>query len=116
MSENLILDSELTTFSKTFDTTREDKAAIVRGEFLQKFPLENISKLTLEKYVIGRGTSSFCAYVEAKTKSWANVQGATSAKFGIYFGKIKGDSGQPLAAVCYNHSRFYEQILHHQCF
>lgn len=91
MSENLILDSELTTFSKTFDTTREDKAAIVRGEFLQNFPLENIPKLTLEKYVIGRGTSSFCAYVEAKTKSWANVQGATSAKFGIYFGKIKGD-------------------------
>lgn len=47
--------------------------------------------MTLDEYVIGKGTASFCACVEAKTKSWANIQGATANKFGIYFGKTKSD-------------------------
>lgn len=92
MLQNYDLNSELMAFSKTFDTAREDKAVNVRGEFITKYPLEKIKNLTLDEYVIGKGTSSFCAYVEAKTKSWASVQGATSSKFGIYFGKTKYDA------------------------
>lgn len=41
--------------------------------------------------MIGHQKPTFCAYVEAKTRSWANIQGSTADKFGIYFGKTKTD-------------------------
>lgn len=82
---------DLNSFSQIFDMTYEDKAVTSRGQFLQFFPLNKLNHITLDDYVIGKGTASFCACVEAKTKSWANIQGATADKFGIYFGKTKSD-------------------------
>lgn len=83
--------TELHAFAKTFDTAYEDKALSMRGEFLLSFPLSQLKKITLDEYVIGKRTASFCAYVEAKTKAWANMHGATAKKFGIYFGRTKSD-------------------------
>ena len=85
------LNYELDEFAKTFDTAYEDKALSARGQFLYSYPLKQLKDITLDEYVIGRGTASFCACVEAKTKAWANMQGATAYKFGIYFGKTKSD-------------------------
>ncbi|AOR59329.1 DUF3883 domain-containing protein [Pectobacterium parmentieri] len=84
-------DSDLHTFGKDFDTVYEDKALISRGQFLHAYPLNRLKDITLDEYVIGKGTASFCACVEAKTKAWANMQGATAYKFGVYFGKTKDD-------------------------
>ncbi|EID0034480.1 DUF3883 domain-containing protein [Vibrio alginolyticus] len=78
-------------FLSEFDENDASKALASRGDFLRKFPLESLSQLSLDDYVIGKGTASFCAMVEAKTKGWANIQGATASKFGIYYGKKKGD-------------------------
>jgi hypothetical protein len=50
-----------------------------------------LGKLTLDEYVVGHNEPSFCNLVESGTKAWANIQGATSFKFGIYFGKTKSD-------------------------
>lgn len=86
-----LVNSELIRFSKQFDNSYEDAAASSRGEFLRAFPLNSLKKLTLDDYVIGKGTASFCARVEAKTKAWAVIQGATAYKFGIYYGKTKSD-------------------------
>ncbi|EHR42603.1 DUF3883 domain-containing protein [Alishewanella jeotgali] len=83
--------TELDIFTQKFDTTYEDKALSVRGQFLCSYPLNKLKNITLDEYVIGKGTASFCACVEAKTKAWANMQGATANKFGIYFGKTKSD-------------------------
>lgn len=83
--------TELHNFEKTFDTAYEDKAVGTRGKFLRSYPLSQLKNITLDEYVIGNGTASFCAYVEAKTKAWANMQGATANKFGIYFGKTRSD-------------------------
>lgn len=88
---NAILNKELLVFSKKFDEVYEAKAANSRGDFIQRFPVGKLKYLTLDNYVIGKGAPSFCALVEAKTKAWANMQGATSFKFGIYFGKTKSD-------------------------
>lgn len=85
------LNTELHTFAQNFDTAYEDKAASTRGQFLRSYPLSQLKNITLDEYVIGKGTASFCACVEAKTKAWANMQGATANKFGIYFGKTKSD-------------------------
>ncbi|MGA7779092.1 MAG: DUF3883 domain-containing protein [Paraburkholderia sp.] len=81
----------LQNFEKTYDNVREQKALHARGEFLDAFPITGLKKLTLDRYVIGQKTPTFCAYVEAKTRSWAVIQGATSFKFGIYYGVVKGD-------------------------
>ena len=84
--------SELIAFSKRFDRAYEAQAMAARGQFLRAFPLSSLKGLTLDQYVIGKGTPSFCSLAEVKTKSWANMQGATARKFGIYFGRTKSDS------------------------
>ncbi|WP_315745469.1 MULTISPECIES: hypothetical protein [unclassified Bradyrhizobium] len=84
-------DEKLKAFSQRFDTSYEDTAAQSRGAFLRAFPLNRLKSLKLDDYVMGKQTPTFCTYVEAKTKPWANILGATAIKFGIYFGKIKGD-------------------------
>lgn len=78
-------------FEKDYDTAKEDNALSARGQFLQLYPLNRLKKMTLDDYVIGKGTASFCACVEVKTRTWANMQGATALKFGIYYGKSKSD-------------------------
>lgn len=83
--------SVLKAFDLTYDTKHDDIAAQVRGEFLQNFPINSLPRMTRDEYVIGLQSPTFCAHVEAKTRPWANIQGATSNKFGIYFGKTKTD-------------------------
>jgi len=78
-------------FDKSYDTVLEDIAAHTRGEFLSAFPINKLHKIKLDDYVIGLQRPTFCTYVEVKTRPWASIQGATSEKFGIYFGKIKSD-------------------------
>jgi hypothetical protein len=84
-------ETDLHAFAKDFDSAREDAAVSARGDFLQACPVSSLKDLTLDEYVIGKGTASFCAWVEAKTKAWANIQGATANKFGIYYGRTKSD-------------------------
>lgn len=78
-------------FDREFDSSFEAAAAQQRGAFLKAFPLSKLKRLTIDEYVIGKGLASFCAYVEPKTALWANILGATSFKFGIYFGRTKSD-------------------------
>ncbi|MGD9631676.1 MAG: DUF3883 domain-containing protein [Pirellulales bacterium] len=79
------------THNREFDTSFEAAAAQQRGAFLKVFPRSRLKKLTIDDYVIGKGLPSFCAYLEPRTGLWANILGATSFKFGIYFGKTESD-------------------------
>src|SRR5713226_2581506 len=83
---------ELAQFEAEYDTSHEDSALQTRGLFIRKFPLHSLDKLTLDEYVVGHHEPSFCNLVESGTKAWANIQGATSFKFGIYFGRTKSDA------------------------
>ncbi len=78
-------------FNQTYDTTHENIAIQVRGEFLQAFPLSSFRNIKLNDYVIGLQKPTFCTYVEVRTRAWASIQGATARKFGIYFGRTKTD-------------------------
>ncbi|WP_292992651.1 DUF3883 domain-containing protein [Nitrosomonas sp.] len=82
---------ELIAFAEIFSRKSDDKAANARGEFLTAFPLNRLKKISLDEYVIGKSATSFCSYVEPKTKAWASMQGGAANKFGIYFGKTKSD-------------------------
>jgi hypothetical protein len=82
---------DLEKFESEYDTSREGTALQTRGHFIRSFPLQSLGEMTIDEYVIGHGEPSFCYLVESGTKSWANIQGATSFKFGIYFGRTKSD-------------------------
>ncbi len=91
MSQEKIYTAELRKFAKDFDTAKEDDAASTRGDFLQAFPRNKLKDITLDEYVVGKGIASFCAWVGAKTKAWANIQNSPARKFGVYYGKTKSD-------------------------
>ncbi len=82
---------QLHAFVSNYDISHQDIAEHARGRFLNDFPLKALQNIELDGYVIGLQKPTFCDQVEAKTRPWANIQGATSNKFGIYFGKTKGD-------------------------
>ena len=52
-------------------------------EFIQKFSIEKLESLPLDKYT-NLSKDSFCYWVENKLNNWGNIHGATSYKFGIY--------------------------------
>jgi hypothetical protein len=79
----------LRAFQKGYDPTREDTALQTRGAFLDAFPIDALSNLAVEDYVIGLQRPTFCYQVEVQTRAWAIIQGATAAKFGIYYGRTK---------------------------
>ena len=83
---------DLAKFDTEYDTSHEDSALQRRGQFIAQFPLDSLNKLALDEYVVGHHKPSFCNLVESGTKAWANIQGATSLKFGIYFGRTKSDA------------------------
>ena len=99
MSEYQILQDRINSFDEEFSTDYENLALTARGEFIRRFPLNKLSEMTLDNYVIGKGAPTFCAMVEAKTKAWANIQGATSSKFGVYYGVTKSDSEKKYRAT-----------------
>jgi len=93
-------------FDASYDTTHSVNASLTRVEFLNAFPKDQLNRLSLDKYVIGHQTPSCCTYVEVKTRDWANIQGATAIKFGIYFGKKKSD---PNKIYRYNNRKYGDE-------
>lgn len=83
---------DLAKFGTAYDTSHEDSALQARGLFIKRFPSHSLKNLTLDEYVVGHHDPSFCNLAESGTKAWANIQGATSFKFGIYFGRTRSDS------------------------
>lgn len=82
---------------KAFDLELEDrdkefkKKRRLQKAFVADFPPSSIPTLKLDDYVLGKGSkNSFCYRVETGLIELGNMKGATSFKFGIYFGK-KGE-------------------------
>jgi len=79
-------------FALIYDDRLEDDADAQRGEFLKRFPLESVPNLKLDEYAIGtKARGTFCYWAEPGTDTWARITGASSTKFGIYFGKTNKD-------------------------
>lgn len=62
----------------------------LRDEFLQKFPKENLSEMTLEQYAQGQSShDTFCYWLEYKTKSLGGVGGGRVHKWGVWWDKAE---------------------------
>jgi hypothetical protein len=68
--------------SKTIPKQTEE----LRQSFIERFPREKLSELTLEQYAIGK-PDSFCYWIEFKTRVLGSVSGGSSAKWGIHWSK-----------------------------
>jgi predicted RNA-binding protein with PUA-like domain len=61
----------------------------LREEFVRRFPKEQLGKLTLEQYALGRDDSenSFCYWLEYKTVELGSIQGGSVKKFWVWWDK-----------------------------
>ena len=53
-------------------------------EFLERWTIDNVQKMTLHEYVGLGNKDTFCQWVETKTRMLGSIKGMTSIKFGIY--------------------------------
>ena len=68
----------------------------IRKEFVTLFNREKLANLTLDEYALNAETHSkdnFCYWVETKLKALGHIQGATSSKFGVYYGNRRSEIG-----------------------
>ena len=54
------------------------------NQFLKRFPIEDLGKMTLEEYTNLNRDNSFCYWLESKTQELGSIWGGSSYKFGIY--------------------------------
>ncbi len=52
--------------------------------FLNRWQIEDVENMTLQKYVSVGDRDTFCQWVETKTRMLGSIKGMTSIKFGIY--------------------------------
>lgn len=63
----------------------------LRKKFTADYPINRITELTKDEYVIGKGDSTFCNRIENELNDWGNIHGSPAIKFGLYFGKYGED-------------------------
>lgn len=74
--------------SRQFHSAQEwrDVSRIQCQAFLEVFPREKLSELTLENYIIGTGEQTFCWWLEIGTGQYAAINGVYSDKYGVFQG------------------------------
>ena len=79
--------------AKTYYISREyiDSKEKGRIEFVAKFPIERISELSLDDFVLGTDKESFCYWLEFKKIGGKvilfGIGGGSASKFGLYKSK-----------------------------
>jgi|GEM_PF-669611 len=53
-------------------------------DFLDKWPIESLHRMTLREYNHIEDKNTFCQYIETKTRPLGSIKGNNSTKFGIY--------------------------------
>ena len=95
------LSAELQYKINEYDLYRKKEAKLfaektaLQKKFTKDFPIERIKQLKLDEYIVGKGSKdSFCYRIETGLIKLGNMKGATSTKFGIYYGKQGKDKKQ----------------------
>jgi len=67
----------------------------LRKYFVAKYSSDKLKQMSIEDYVVGHGSGdTFCYWLETKLMELGRIKGGSTAdkKFGIYYGKTRGDS------------------------
>lgn len=72
-------------------TQEKEENDKLHKEFLKEWPLEKLSTMTIDEYVIGKGAQNKSLCYELEMGKYANlfmgIKGGSAAKFGIYWSK-----------------------------
>jgi hypothetical protein len=89
--------TELRDYQIEFEKIRTDynsgfkEINALRKKFTSDYPINRITNLTKDEYVIGKGESTFCNRIENELNDWGNIHGSPAIKFGLYFGRYGQD-------------------------
>ncbi|CED93602.1 AAA domain-containing protein [Romboutsia ilealis] len=64
------------------NNTQDEK---LRQEFTNKFPLDKLSTLEIERYALGKQPDNLCWWLEFNTVPLGSIKGGTAKKFKIYY-------------------------------
>ena len=71
----------------------EKKNEALRKKFIEDYTIDSILGLSVDQYVIGKGTNdSFCYRIEEELRELGDIHGAFAYKFGMYYGKSGSDT------------------------
>lgn len=86
--------AERVPFLKIQYKTELKEAEKLRTQFMKDYPASKISRMTLDEFVIGKGSAnrSFCYRLERELDILGRILGATANKFGVYYGRTKSDA------------------------
>lgn len=74
----------ISSFEKSYNENNE-KDEKLRQEFINKFPLEELQTLELERYALGKQPDNLCWWLEFNTIPLGSIRGGTALKFKIYY-------------------------------
>ena len=84
----------LTEFAAAFDRSslqpNVQEAERLRQILQEKFPMDSIATLSLEKYAIGLGEGTLCYEYEFGSVQLGSIKGGNASKFLVFFNKGKG--------------------------
>lgn len=84
------LREKLTEWAQANSTRSSAEDQQTREGFTQKFPLERLTSLTLDEYVMGRGDKeNFSYWLEYRTDKLGSIAGGAARKFGVYWSAKK---------------------------
>ena len=87
-----------------------EKEAKLKDKFLQRFPVESLRTMPIEKYTNLNRNDSFCYWLESETYRLGSIWGGSSLKFGIYrFDKV------PKENLPANHDEKYCWLSKYDC-
>ena len=71
-------------FEKNYNenNTQDEK---LRQEFINKFPLDKLPTLELERYALGKQPDNLCWWLEYNTVPLGSIKGGSALKFKIYY-------------------------------
>ena len=84
--------NEIREYQSNFESSRRNLTSEFRSinklriKFTKDFSVKEISKLKIDKYVIGRGKPTFCHRIENELNAWGNIHNSPAIKFGVYYG------------------------------
>lgn len=64
------------------NNTKDEK---LRQEFINKFPIDKLSTLELERYALGKQPDNLCWWLEYNTVPLGSIKGGNALKFKIYY-------------------------------
>lgn len=83
-SKHMELKDLISSFEENYNENN-NKDEKLRQEFINKFPLEKLPTLELERYALGKQPDNLCWWLEFNTVPLGSIKGGTAIKFKIYY-------------------------------